>query len=78
MYTNLMATSKKRINISLPKDLEEVLSELSGRDDVPQATKAVQLLRLAVEIDEDEVFNRIAEARDTGKSKFVSHQKAWK
>ena len=73
-----MATSKKRINISLPKDLEEVLSQLAGRDDVPAATKAVQLLRLAVEIDEDEVFNRIAASRDSGKSKFVSHQKAWK
>lgn len=78
MYQQFMATSKKRINISLPSDLEEVLAQLAGRDDVPQATKAVQLLRLAVEMDEDEVFNQIAQSRDTKKSKFVSHQKAWK
>ena len=78
MFILLMATSKKRINISLPKDLEEVLTQLAGRDAVPQATKAVQLLRLAVEIDEDDVFNKIAEARDTKKARFISHQKAWK
>ena len=78
MYQPFMATSKKRINISLPKDLEEVLTVLAERDDVPQATKAVQLLRLAVEIDEDEVFGRIAEARDTKESKFIPHNKAWK
>jgi len=78
MYQPSMATSKKRINISLPKDLEEVLTVLADRDDVPQATKAVQLLRLAVETDEDEVFGRIAEARDTKKSKFIPHTKAWK
>ena len=73
-----MATSKKRINISLPVDLELVLAELAKRDDLPQATKAVQLLRVAIEMDEDEVFDRVARARDTKKAKFVSHEKAWK
>jgi len=73
-----MPTSKKRINISLPKDIEEALIYLSERDDEPQATKAVKLIRLAIEIDEDEAFNKLAENRDTKKSKFISHKDAWK
>ena len=73
-----MPTSKKRINISLPEDLELVLEKLAKRDDIPQATKAVQLIRLAVEMDEDEIFDKIAKKRDTKKATFVNHDKAWK
>lgn len=73
-----MPTSKKRINISLPADIERVLAELAERDDLPQATKAVQLLRLAIETDEDEVLDKIAAKRDSKKSRFVNHEKAWK
>lgn len=51
---------------------------LARRDDVPQATKAVHLIRLAVEMDEDEVFNKIAASRDKKKTKFVSHEDVWK
>lgn len=74
---NLMATSKKRINISLPKDLELTLEALAERDDVPQATKAVHLLRVAIEVDEDDVLNRIAEKRDVKGAKFISHKDTW-
>ena len=72
-----MATNKKRINISLPKDLELVLEELAERDDVPVATKAIELIKAAIEIDEDEVWNRLAEERDTTDAKFISHKDAW-
>lgn len=72
-----MPTAKKRINVSLDKETEEILRELSERDDVPQATKAMHLIKLAIEIDEDEVFNKVAEKRDTGDAKFVSHDDAW-
>jgi len=73
-----MPTSKKRINISLPKDIEQALQYLADRDDEPQATKALNLIRIAIEIDEDEVFDKIAKARDTKDTKFISHKKAWK
>ncbi len=72
-----MATTKKRINISLPADVEVSLSKLAERDDMPQATKAAYLLKLAIEIDEDDVFNSVAAERDTKGAKFVSHKKAW-
>lgn len=72
-----MATSKKRINISLPKDIELVLGYLAERDDVPQATKAIHLLKVAIEIDEDDVLNEIASERDKKGAKFISHKDAW-
>lgn len=72
-----MSTTKKRINISIPKSLDYALERLSKRDQVPQATKAAELLRLAVEIEEDQVWNEIASKRDIPKSKFISHKKAW-
>ncbi len=72
-----MPTTKKRINISLPDDIEKALGQLSDRDQVPQATKAVYLIKLAIEIDEDDIWNKIAEKRDTPDAKFVSHKNAW-
>jgi hypothetical protein len=72
-----MATSKKRINISLPDDIDEALKELAERDNVPQATKAIHLIKIALEIDEDEVWNALASKRDTKGAKFVSHNDAW-
>lgn len=73
-----MPTNKKRIVISLPADIEPVLVKLAERDDVPQATKAVQLLKLAIQIDEDEVFDSVAKSRDTAKARFVKHENVWK
>ena len=72
-----MATSKKRINVSLPKDIEIILKELAIRDDVPQATKATQLIRAAIEIDEDIILDALASERDTKDAKFYSHKEAW-
>ena len=72
-----MTTTKKRINISLPADIESSLEKLARRDDVPQATKAVYLIKLAIEIDEDGVLDEIARKRDTKKAKYISHKKAW-
>jgi energy-converting hydrogenase A subunit M len=72
-----MATTKKRINISVSKEIDTVLSKLAKRDQVPQATKAEHLIQLALEIEEDQVLDVIARKRDTDKSIFVSHIKAW-
>ena len=72
-----MTTTKKRVNVSLSATLESILAKLAKRDQVPQATKAAELIRIGVEIEEDEYFDIIASERDTGKIKFVSHKKAW-
>lgn len=72
-----MPTSKKRIAITLPQEVEEMLSLLAKRDKVPMATKVIQLVRMALEIEEDAVWLAIAEERDTPDAKFISHEKAW-
>lgn len=72
-----MPTTKKRINITVPEEIEEAIGYLAKRDEVPEATKAVYLIRLAIEVDEDDVWNKLAEQRDVKNAKFVSHKKAW-
>lgn len=72
-----MPTLKKRLNMSLPEDVEAAVAALAKRDDVPQATKALHLIQMALEIEEDDVWNAIAEKRDTKDAKFLSHEEAW-
>lgn len=72
-----MATTKKRVNISLAPDVEKMLTKLAHRDQVPQATKAGELLRRAIETEEDEVFDAIASTRDEKRVKYIDHDKAW-
>lgn len=71
-----MATTKKRINISLPKDIERALTKLAERDHMPQATKASHLLAQAIEVEEDAVWDAIVQRR-MKTPRFVSHEKAW-
>lgn len=73
-----MATTKKRINISVSKEMDSVLGKLAKRDQMPTATKAEPLLLLALEIEEDGVLDSIARKRDTPEATFVSHARAWK
>lgn len=73
-----MPTTKKRLNITLSKEVEETLEKISKRDNVPEATKAAALLSIALEIEEDEYFEKIAKLRDTKRSTFVTHKNAWK
>lgn len=72
-----MPTLKKRLNMSLPEDIEKALFMLAQRDDVPQATKALYLIRVALEMEEDDLWNAIAEKRDVKGAKFLSHDQAW-
>lgn len=73
-----MPTVKKRINISVSRELDSALIKLAKRDQVPQATKAEHLLRFALEIEEDNILNVVAEGRDTSSAKFVHHKSTWR
>lgn len=44
---------------------------------MPTATKAAHLMTAALEIEEDMVWNEIAEKRDRKGARFTSHKKAW-
>ncbi len=72
-----MATLKHRINVTLSDSVDVALLMLAKRDRVPRATKAAELLNIALEIEEDRVWDILARARDTKGAKFVSHKKAW-
>ena len=73
-----MATTKTRINVSLSVEVEQALKALAKRDQVPSATKAAELLRLALEIEEDYVFSTIADDRITEKSiKWLKSEEVW-
>ena len=54
-----------------------MLSRIARRDNVPQATKAVYLLGLALEIEEDRYFEEIAKKRDVKGARWTSHKSAW-
>lgn len=73
-----MATTKERINISISKSTRKALAGLAKRDEVPEATKAAALLELALEIEEDCYFAKIAAERDTRGVRWVrDHDKIW-
>jgi hypothetical protein len=53
-----MPTSKQRLNLTLPKNLAAFLKKISLRDDVPQATKAVQLLEQVMDWEAEGEFKQ--------------------
>ncbi len=72
-----MATVKKRIEISISGEMDQLIAALARRDKVSQATKAERLIRMALETEEDRVFSKIADARDVPGVKYLSHKEAW-
>lgn len=72
-----MPTLKKRLNISLSPEIESAVKQLAKRDQMPEATKAGQLLQIALEIEEDKIWDTLAGQRDKKGAKFISHKKAW-
>ncbi len=72
-----MATSKTRLHISLSKDENRYLASLAKRDQVPRATKAAQLVRQAMEIEEDFALSKLAEERDVPGAARIGHDEFW-
>ncbi|MDB4978426.1 MAG: hypothetical protein JWM56_612, partial [Candidatus Peribacteria bacterium] len=70
-------TTKKRINVTLEKDTALFLEKIALRDEVPQATKAAELLEYALGLVEDEFFGKLAEKRDMKNAPFISHEEFW-
>ena len=56
----------------------DTLAKIAHRDRIPQATKAARLLEIALEIEEDNVWDTIAQKRDIKNSRYLSHKNAWK
>lgn len=66
--------------MSLSPEMEKVIKQSAKRDSVPEATKAAELLKIALGIEEDAAFGMLLHDRDDGtpEEKYISHQKAWK
>ncbi len=77
-HTTNMPTTKRRINISVPKEMDEALTHLARRDQMPQATKTLHLLQIALELEEDVILDAIASKRDVRGARFISHSRAWR
>jgi hypothetical protein len=74
-----MSTTKTRINVSLSDEINSALKKLAQRDQIPTATKAERLLEIALEIEEDEVWDKIASERLKMKNiRYLTHDKIWK
>lgn len=73
-----MATTKKRLNITLSPASEHLIAKLAARDRVPAATKVSELLEEALMLVEHEVLSEFGEERlsSLGK-KSLSHATVW-
>jgi hypothetical protein len=74
-----MPTKQPRVNVVLERPLYEALSRLAQRDEVSLSLKARDLLKSALEIEEDVVLARFAEERERSfdRKKALSHSQAW-
>ena len=72
-----MSTIKPRINITADRDIELAITRAARRDRVPVAAKAVELLRLALELEEDLALATIVDGRLARPARFIAHDKAW-
>ena len=72
-----MATIKKRVNVSLSKELEQQVTALAERDSVPTATKITELLRISLELEEDRLLSEISDNRVRTSTGRISHDAFW-
>jgi hypothetical protein len=72
-----MATTKRRLNISLSKEVETLVATLAKRDRVPEATKVSELLLSSLALEEDKAISLLADQRLEKKSKKLSHSDVW-
>ena len=74
-----MPTSNPRINVVLEEPIFKNVKELAKRDGVSLSLKVRDLVKEAIEIEEDIALAKIAEKREKGfsKSKAVKHGDIW-
>ena len=73
-----MPTKNPRINITLEASLSGLLTEIAAQEEISVSSLAKELVLEALERREDVALSALAKARDTGKSKRVKHENAWK
>ena len=72
-----MPTKKKRINVTLNKDTALFLKKIALRDEMPLATKVAQMIEVALEIEEDLFWSKVADERIKKMTGTISHEEFW-
>jgi len=72
-----MATTKRRLNITLSPEVDTLLTFIAKRDQIPEATKVTELLHIALALEEDKAFSLLADERLNIKGKILSHKEVW-
>lgn len=72
-----MPTAKKRINITVDDELYSALEKLSAKRAKSVSSVSVSLLELALELQEDIHFSRVAEQRLRKREARIDHDDAW-
>lgn len=74
-----MPTQKTRINLTVPKEIDLAVQKLAKRDNTSLSAKTLELLRYAIEIEEDAVLLGIATEREknTKDTGYLSHEEVW-
>jgi metal-responsive CopG/Arc/MetJ family transcriptional regulator len=74
-----MPTKSPRINVVLEKPLYQAIERLANRDGISLSLKVRDLVREALEIEEDIALAGIAEARERtlAKAKALRHDEVW-
>ena len=69
-----MPTTKARINLTVPADINEFLVALAKRDSTTISAKVMELIEIALDAEEDKVLGKLAEERDTEDAKWIAFE----
>ena len=73
-----MATTKRRLNITLSAEAEALVTLIAKHDRVPEATKVNELVNLSLALEEDMAFATLGDVRlKEKKAKWLSHTDVW-
>ena len=73
-----MATKHSRLNITLDPEHMGLLADFAEREKKSLSSVAKDLIALALDLQEDRHFSHVAAKRDTSKTRWISHDDAWK
>lgn len=73
-----MATDKPRIQVTLDKTTNGILSLLAKKQAKSRSAVAAALIEQALELQEDFHFSKLAEKREAAGGKRVKHDDVWK
>lgn len=72
-----MPSTKTRINLTVPSGMERALHRIAKREEMSVSAVALDLIRRALDVDEDATLLSVAEAREHDGAAAISHKRAW-